>query len=119
MIAQVREKFPDIPLMVAANGAYSLADLLHLQLLDRFHLIMIEQPLGWDDIVDHATLQRELETPICLDESIAGPDGRGRRSRLGPAGLSTSNSGGWVASWLPVRSVKCARQKRCRCGAGA
>src|SRR5271169_6016709 len=56
--------------MVDANSAYTLRDASHLKQLDRFYLIMIEQPLGWDDIYDHAELQKQLETPICLDESI-------------------------------------------------
>ncbi|MCG8608509.1 o-succinylbenzoate synthase, partial [bacterium] len=60
----------EAPLMVDANNAYSLSDVAHLKLLDRFGLMMIEQPLAWDDVVQHATLQKELQTPICLDESI-------------------------------------------------
>lgn len=61
-------------LMADANNAYTLNDLAVLKQLDAFHLIMIEQPLAWDDVVQHATLQRELQTPICLDESITGLD---------------------------------------------
>ncbi|MED1725281.1 o-succinylbenzoate synthase [Brevibacillus parabrevis] len=67
----IRHTFgPDVPLMADANSAYTLADIDMLKQLDEFGLIMIEQPLGHDDIIDHATLQRELKTPICLDESI-------------------------------------------------
>jgi O-succinylbenzoate synthase len=66
----LRERFPRIRLMVDANSAYTLADAAHLKELDAFYLIMIEQPLGWDDIYAHAQLQRQLETPICLDECI-------------------------------------------------
>jgi O-succinylbenzoate synthase len=66
----LRERFPRIRLMVDANSAYSLADAAHLKQLDAFYLIMIEQPLGWDDIYSHAQLQRQLKTPICLDECI-------------------------------------------------
>jgi len=69
-VAAVRERFPDLPLMVDANSAYTLADADHLRELDAFGLMMIEQPLAWDDIVDHAALQAKLATPICLDESI-------------------------------------------------
>ncbi|MGI8549202.1 MAG: o-succinylbenzoate synthase [Dehalococcoidia bacterium] len=69
-VAAVREKYPDLPVMVDANYAYSLEHIAMLKELDRFNLMMIEQPLGDDDIIDHATLQRELRTPICLDESI-------------------------------------------------
>jgi O-succinylbenzoate synthase len=66
----VRARFGAIPLMVDANAAYTLADADHLAQLDRFDLMMIEQPLDYDDIADHAALQRRLKTPICLDESI-------------------------------------------------
>ncbi|MGH9397823.1 MAG: o-succinylbenzoate synthase [Terriglobia bacterium] len=67
---RVRDRFPGIPLMADANSAYTLADLPRLQRLDHFNLMMVEQPLDWDDMLDHARLQRELQTPICLDESI-------------------------------------------------
>jgi O-succinylbenzoate synthase len=66
----VREQFPDLPLMVDANSAYTLADAEMLGALDQFGLMMIEQPLAYDDLVDHAELQRRLRTPICLDESV-------------------------------------------------
>lgn len=72
-VAAVRAALgPQAPLMVDANNAFSLADLELLQKLDDFNLIMIEQPLAWDDIVRHAALQKRLRTPICLDESITG-----------------------------------------------
>jgi O-succinylbenzoate synthase len=70
VVRQVREKFPDIKLMADANSAYTLADIEHLKKLDDFYLMMIEQPLAHDDIIDHAELQRALQTPICLDECI-------------------------------------------------
>jgi O-succinylbenzoate synthase len=67
----VREALgPDVHLMADANSAYTLADADHLQKLDALDLIMLEQPLGRDDLVRHAELQRRLKTPICLDESI-------------------------------------------------
>jgi O-succinylbenzoate synthase len=66
----LRERFPRIRLMVDANSAYTLKDAARLKELDAFYLIMIEQPLGWDDIYSHAELQRQLDTPICLDECI-------------------------------------------------
>jgi len=66
----LRERFPRIRLMVDANSAYTLKDAAHLKRLDAFYLIMIEQPLGWDDIYSHVELQRQLDTPICLDECI-------------------------------------------------
>jgi O-succinylbenzoate synthase len=74
-VRAVREALgPDAPLMVDANNAYSLADLEALKKLDDLGLIMIEQPLAWDDLLRHAELQKHLRTPICLDESITGLD---------------------------------------------
>jgi O-succinylbenzoate synthase len=66
----LRERFPRIRLMADANSAYRLEDTPLLKQLDAFYLIMIEQPLGWDDIYSHAKLQKQLDTPICLDECI-------------------------------------------------
>ncbi|MGH7528576.1 MAG: o-succinylbenzoate synthase, partial [Gemmatimonadales bacterium] len=70
-IRAVREALgPEAPLMADANNAYSLDDAAPLLELDQFGLMMIEQPLAWDDLARHAQLQRRLKTPICLDESI-------------------------------------------------
>jgi len=73
-VRTLRERFPRIRLMVDANSAYRLEDAALLKQLDAFHLMMIEQPLGWDDIYSHAALQRQIETPICLDECIHDTD---------------------------------------------
>src|SRR5262245_37225724 len=70
LVAAIRERFPEVPLMVDANSAYTLADVALFQDLDAFDLMMVEQPLAWDDIVDHAVLQGRIRTPVCLDESI-------------------------------------------------
>ncbi|HJH10712.1 MAG TPA: o-succinylbenzoate synthase [Metalysinibacillus jejuensis] len=70
VIKTIRQAYKDVPLMADANAAYTLDDIEHLQQLDAYQLLMIEQPLAYDDIVEHATLQRALKTPICLDESI-------------------------------------------------
>jgi len=69
-IAAIRERYPEITLMADANSAYDLDDAAHLAQLDRFRLLMLEQPLTGGDLVDHAALQRQIRTPICLDESI-------------------------------------------------
>ena len=69
-VAAVRERFPDLALMADANGDYTLADAGHLRQLDAFGLTMIEQPLSYSDIYEHSLLQKEIATPICLDESI-------------------------------------------------
>ena len=73
LLKAVRERYPDIPLMVDANSAYTLADLDSLKDLDRFRLLMLEQPLADDDLRMHSQLARQIETPICLDESIRTP----------------------------------------------
>jgi O-succinylbenzoate synthase len=70
VVERVRARFPDIQLMVDANSAYTLADAPLFQTLDQFNLMMVEQPLAHDDIYDHAALQRQIKTPVCLDESI-------------------------------------------------
>jgi len=69
-VRAVRERFGDVPLQVDANTAYSLADAKHLAELDRFDLLLIEQPLPEEEVLAHAKLARTVKTPICLDESI-------------------------------------------------
>ena len=69
-VRALRERFPRIRMMADANSAYRLGDAPLLKALDAYYLIMLEQPLGWDDIFSHVELQRQLETPICLDECI-------------------------------------------------
>ncbi len=70
LIAFIRREFPDATLTVDANSAYTLADIQILRELDQYRLDYIEQPLAYDDLVDHARLQSQLNTAICLDESI-------------------------------------------------
>lgn len=70
VIAEVRKHFPAITLSVDANSAYTLQDVSLLESLDKFNLLMIEQPLAWDDIYSHSQLQSQLRTSICLDECI-------------------------------------------------
>lgn len=70
IIRHLREQFPHLALMADANAAYSLDDIAIFKELDKYQLLMIEQPLAYDDIVDHAELQQQITTPICLDESI-------------------------------------------------
>jgi O-succinylbenzoate synthase len=70
ILQRVRQRFPGIKLMADANSAYTLAETEHLQKLDDFYLMMVEQPLAHDDIIDHAMLQAKMATPICLDECI-------------------------------------------------
>lgn len=70
LIRSIRSKYPDLSIMVDANSSYTLKDLKIFQRLDQYDLTMIEQPLSYNDIVDHSLLQKSLKTPICLDESI-------------------------------------------------
>ena len=83
VVRAIRDRFGDISLMVDANSAYTLHDIPLLKQLDPYNLLMIEQPLAHDDIVDHATLQREIKTPICLDESICSYDDARRAIEIG------------------------------------
>jgi len=69
-ISAVRKQFPCILLSVDANSAYRIENADHPRTFDQFQLLMIEQPLGWDDIYGHAKLQAQIRTPICLDECI-------------------------------------------------
>jgi len=87
VVRQVRERFPAIKLMADANSAYTLADGDHLRKLDDFYLMMIEQPLGHDDIIDHAELQAKLATPICLDECIRTARNVEQAARLRACGI--------------------------------
>ncbi|MDJ0837717.1 MAG: o-succinylbenzoate synthase [Acidobacteriota bacterium] len=74
-LAAVREELgPDAEIMADANNAYTIADFDHLVKMDAFGLLMLEQPLAWDDVFRHAELQRRMTTPICLDESITSLD---------------------------------------------
>jgi O-succinylbenzoate synthase len=82
IIKKVREKFGDILLMGDANSAYSLDDIDLFKQMDEFNLMMFEQPLAHDDIFDHAKLQREINTPICLDESIHSAEDAGKAIEL-------------------------------------
>ena len=97
VVQAVRERWPDLPLQVDANSAYTLDDLPTLQRLDAFNLLLIEQPLAHDDIIDHVTLQKALETPVCLDESIHSADDARKAIDLGACriiNIKTSRVGG-------------------------
>lgn len=83
MIRTIRKEFPDHLMSVDANSAYTLADIELLKKLDEFDLLMVEQPLNYDDIIDHAELQPQLKTAICLDESILGLDDARKALKLG------------------------------------
>jgi O-succinylbenzoate synthase len=101
-VTAVREALgPDAPLMADANNAYTLDDAHQLARLDALALLMIEQPLAWDDLVQHAELQRRLTTPICLDESITSLDRARDMVALGAGrivNIKPGRVGGFAAS---------------------
>ncbi|MCM3587984.1 o-succinylbenzoate synthase [Mesobacillus maritimus] len=70
LVSELRKRFPDLELMADANSAYTLKDIDRLKALDEYGLLMIEQPLAYDDIIEHSVIQNQIKTPICLDESI-------------------------------------------------
>ena len=82
VIERVRKEFPEIRLMGDANSAYKLSDVPLFQQLDQFNLMMLEQPLAHDDIFDHSVLQRQIQTPVCLDESIRSAEDAGHAISL-------------------------------------
>src|SRR5205085_7015347 len=83
VVRRVRETFSDIQLMGDANSAYTLNDIPLFKALDEFKLMMLEQPLAYDDMFDHAELQKQIATPICLDESVKTPAGARHAIALG------------------------------------
>ena len=95
---------PDAPLMADANNAYTLDDTEHLLHLDDFNLVMIEQPLAWDDVARHAELQRRLRTPICLDESITNIERAEDMIRL-QSGRIINIKPGRVAGFTASRAI--------------
>lgn len=94
VIRAIREKFgDDVPLMADANSAYTLEDIETFKALDEFNLMMIEQPLAHDDIIDHSLLQREISTPICLDESIHSVEDARKAIELGSCKIINIKTG--------------------------
>ena len=83
IVRRVRERFPEIHLMGDANSAYTLSDVKVFKTLDDFDLMMIEQPLAHDDIFDHAELQKQIKTPVCLDESVRTAEDAKHAIKLG------------------------------------
>jgi O-succinylbenzoate synthase len=118
VLERIREKFPRLPLMADANSAYTLADLPRLKSLDRFYLMMVEQPLGWDDLLDHARLQKELATPICLDESIHSAEDARKALEIGACKIINVKLGrvGGFTSARQVHDVCRARNVPVWCG---
>ena len=104
VVGEVRRAFPRIKLMADANSAYTLADADRLRRLDEFYLMMIEQPLAHDEIIDHATLQAKLETPVCLDECIRTAHHAEQAIRLGACKIINIKLGR-VGGFLEARRI--------------
>ena len=103
-VERLRQQFPRIRLMVDANSAYRLEDWVHLKRLEAYYLMMIEQPLGWDDIYSHAELQRKLDTPICLDECIHSEEHARAAIELGACRIINIKLGR-VGGYTPARRI--------------
>lgn len=118
VVREVRGRHPDILLSVDANSAYTLADQEHLQRLDEFGLLMIEQPLDHDDLMDHAKLQAKLTTPICLDESITSAKRAEHALDLGSCRMINIKIGrvGGYSQALPIHQLCHSRDVPVWCG---
>jgi O-succinylbenzoate synthase len=103
-VERLRQTFPGVRLMVDANSAYRLEDWPHLKRLEAYYLMMIEQPLGWDDLYSHAELQRKLETPICLDECIRTEEHARAAMELGACRIINIKLGR-VGGYTPARRI--------------
>jgi O-succinylbenzoate synthase len=117
-VSALRARFPDLPLMADANSAYTLADLPLFREMDRYALMMVEQPLGWDDLLDHACLQRQIRTPVCLDESLRSAEHVRAALDVGACrivNLKPGRVGGFAAS-LAVHDLCRARRVPLWCG---
>ena len=110
-VRAIRERFGDVPLMVDANAAYRPEDAAHLAALDAFGLMMIEQPLDYEDLVEHARLQHALATPICLDESIRSARDAGAALELGACRIINIKPGrvGGFAESIRIHDLCAAR----------
>ena len=118
MLARVRERFPGLALMADANSAYTLDDAPRLAELDALRLTMIEQPLAHDDFLHHARLQRMIETPLCLDESIRSEGDLELALELGSCGIVNIKPGrvGGLAVARRIHDVMRARGLPVWCG---
>ncbi len=114
----IRAAFPDLAFMLDANSAYSLADVALFQHIDEYAPTMIEQPLAHDDLVDHAALQREIRTAVCLDESIHSAEDARKAIAIGATRVVNIKAGrvGGLAEAKRVHDVCAARGIPVWCG---
>lgn len=118
VVGEIRRRHPGILLSVDANAAYRLADTGLLRQLDAYDLLMIEQPLAHDDLLDHASLQRALSTPICLDESITSCDRARQALESGACHIVNMKVGrvGGYSEALPIHDLCVERGVPLWCG---
>lgn len=103
----VRARYPDLRFMLDANSAYTLDDAAVFERVDATAPMMIEQPLAYDDIIDHATLQRRIRTPICLDESIHHAEDARKAIEIGATRIVNIKAGrvGGLAEAMRIHDV--------------
>jgi O-succinylbenzoate synthase len=118
LLKRIRKRFPKAVLSADANCAYTLADAPRLKELDALDLQMLEQPLAHDDLVDHARLQEEMSTPICLDESIASERDAAAALALGSCRVVNLKPGrvGGLAAALRIHDMMIASSTHLWCG---
>lgn len=104
-----RAAFPDLPIMLDANSAYHLEDAAIFQAMDDLNLLMLEQPLGYEDIYDHSMLRPQIRTPLCLDESIHSDDHARYALAIGACDIINVKPSR-VAGWTEARRI----HDRCR-----
>ena len=110
IVRRVRQRFPDIRLMGDANSAYTLDDVPLFKAFDEFNLMMLEQPLAYDDMFDHAELQKQIKTPVCLDESVKTPADAAHAIALGACKIINVKLGRVGGHALAKRIEKIARE---------
>lgn len=116
MLAGLRERFPDTAFMADANSAYSLSDIDRLKEFDALGLTMIEQPLSYSDFLDHARLQEQIETPVCLDESVKSVGDLALALHLGSCRIVNIKPGRVGASLQAAGFTIPCVQRACRSG---
>jgi O-succinylbenzoate synthase len=114
----VRKAYPDLPFMLDANSAYTLDDVRVFKRIDAYTPTMVEQPLAYDDLVDHAALQREIATPVCLDESIHSAEDARKAIAIGATKVVNIKAGrvGGLAEAKRVHDVCAAHGVPVWCG---
>ena len=111
IVRRVRERFPEIRLMGDANSAYTLEDAPLFKALDEFNLMMIEQPLAYDDMFDHVELQKQIKTPVCLDESVRTPEDAKHAIEMGACRIINLKLGRVGGHTQAKRAEKIARER--------